>query len=117
MNRARQPFNVNSVAMAAALAALGDDQHLERSRAVNQAGLRQLEAGCERLGLSYIPSIANFLTIEMPRDGQTMFNELLHKGVIVRPIGGYGLPNHLRVTVGTEAENDRFLAALEACIA
>lgn len=111
-NRVRQPFNVNSLALAAAEAALGDEGHVARSRRVNQAGLRQLEDTCDALGLSYIPSIANFLCIALPRPGSDVYAALLCEGVITRPIAGYGLPEHLRVTVGTEAENARFAAAL-----
>ena len=111
-NRVRQPFNVNSLALAAAEAALRDEGHVARSRRVNQAGLRQLEDTCDALGLSYIPSIANFLCIALPRPGSDVYAALLCEGVITRPIAGYGLPEHLRVTVGTEAENARFAAAL-----
>ncbi len=111
-NRVRQPFNVNSLALAAAEAALGDEGHVARSRRVNRAGLRQLEDTCDALGLSYIPSVANFLCIALPRPGGDVYAALLCEGVITRPIAGYGLPEHLRVTVGTEAENARFAAAL-----
>lgn len=111
-NRVRQPFNVNSLALAAAEAALGDEGHVARSRRVNQAGLRQLEDTCDALGLSYIPSVANFLCIALPRPGSDVYAGLLREGVITRPIAGYGLPEHLRVTVGTEAQNARFAAAL-----
>ncbi|MCA1852991.1 MAG: histidinol-phosphate transaminase [Beggiatoa sp.] len=111
-NRVRQPFNVNSLALAAAEAALEDEGHVAWSRRINQAGLRQLEGTCEALGLSYIPSVANFLCIALPRPGGDVYEGLLCEGVITRPIAGYGLPGHLRVTVGTEAENARFAAAL-----
>jgi histidinol-phosphate aminotransferase len=111
-NRVRQPFNVNSLALAAAEAALADEGHVARSRRVNQVGLRQLEDTCDALGLSYIPSVANFLCIALPRPGGDVYTALLHEGVITRPIAGYGLPQHLRVTVGTGAENARFAAAL-----
>jgi histidinol-phosphate aminotransferase len=111
-NRIRQPFNVNSLALAAAEAALEDERHVARSRRINQAGLRQLTDTCEALGLSYIPSVANFLCIALPRPGSDVYAALLREGIITRPIAGYGLPEHLRVTVGTEAENARFAAAL-----
>lgn len=111
-NRVRQPFNVNSLALAAAEAALADEGHVARSRRVNRVGLRQLEDTCDALGLSYIPSIANFLCIALPRPGSDVYTALLRQGVITRPIAGYGLPEHLRVTVGTGAENARFAAAL-----
>jgi histidinol-phosphate aminotransferase len=116
MNRVRQPFNVNSVALAAACAALEDMEFVARSYAENLQGLKQLREGAERLGLGYIPSCGNFLTIRVGK-AQEIYKRLLKRGVIVRPVGGgYELPEHLRVTVGTEAENGRFLAALAASL-
>jgi histidinol-phosphate aminotransferase len=116
MNRVRQPFNVNSVALAAAAAALDDMEFVARSYAANLSGMRQLEEGARGLGLDFIPSSGNFLTIRVGKAAE-VFKRLLRRGVIVRPVGGgYGLPEHLRVTVGTAAENDRFLAALAGSI-
>jgi histidinol-phosphate aminotransferase len=116
MNRVRQPFNVNSLALAAASAALDDMEFVARSYALNLQGLRSLEEGSRALGLEYIPSHANFLTIKVGKAGE-VYKRLLRRGVIVRPVGGgYGLPEHLRVTVGTAEENDRFLAALAAAL-
>jgi len=116
MNRVRQPFNVNSIALAAATAALGDMEFVARAYAENLQGLRQLREGAERFGLDYIPSFGNFLTIRVGRAPE-VYKRLLRRGVIVRPVGGgYELPEHLRVTVGTEAENERFLAALAASL-
>ena len=112
MNRVRQPFNVNQLAMVAACAALGDAAFIERSRQVNAAGLVQLERGFERLGLRYIASRANFVTVHVGPEAGRVYRELLAAGVIVRPIAGYGLPEHLRVTVGLPEHNERFLAAL-----
>jgi histidinol-phosphate aminotransferase len=117
LNRVRQPFNVNSVAAAAAEAALADEEHVRRSRAVNREGMRQLVDGCHRLQLKFIPSVANFLTIDMGRPAGGLYEALLRRGVIVRPVGSYGLPNHLRVTIGTASENARFLEALQAVLA
>jgi histidinol-phosphate aminotransferase len=111
MNRVRQPFNVNHLALVAAAAALDDTEFIARSRAVNAAGLAQLAAGFERLGLGYIPSRANFITVRVP-DAERVYRELLAGGVIVRPIAGYGMPHHLRVTVGLPEHNDRLLGAL-----
>jgi histidinol-phosphate aminotransferase len=112
MNRVRQPFNVNSVALAAAVAALQDMEFVARSYAENLQGLRQLREGTQALGLDFIPSSGNFLTVRVGK-AQELYRRLLKRGVIVRPVGGgYGLPEHLRVTVGTESENERFLAAL-----
>jgi histidinol-phosphate aminotransferase len=116
MNRVRQPFNVNSIALAAARAALEDMEFVARSYAENLQGLKQLREGADRLGLAYIPSCANFLTIRVGK-AQEIYRRLLRRGVIVRPVGGgYGLPEHLRVTVGTQGENERFLAALAASL-
>ncbi|MDX1430832.1 MAG: histidinol-phosphate transaminase [Gammaproteobacteria bacterium] len=112
MNRVRQPFNVNSIALDAAAAALGDEAHLARSREVNRAGMAQLLGGLEALGLPWIPSVANFVSFELPVAGTTVFQALLHEGVIVRPLDAYGMPRHLRVTVGLEEENRFFLEAL-----
>jgi histidinol-phosphate aminotransferase len=121
LNRVRQPFNVNNLALVAAIAALDDTEFLRRSHELNLAGMRQLTAGFERLGLRWIPSYANFVTVEIPRSGGAsragaVYQGLLRQGVIVRPVAGYELPDHLRITVGLPAENDRFLAALAAVL-
>lgn len=116
INRVRQPFNVNSLGIAASAAALEDDAHVAASKQVNRDGLVMLAEGAARLGLDYIPSVGNFLTICMPRAGTQVYAQLLRQGVIVRPIGGYGLPNHLRVSAGLAHENERFLAALEGVL-
>jgi histidinol-phosphate aminotransferase len=112
LNRVRQPFNVNSLALAAAAASLEDDEHLTRSVDINRDGKRQLCAGFAALRIEYIPSVANFLCFAVPGDAAGVYTGLLHQGVIVRPLGVYGLPGHLRVTVGLEDENARFLHAL-----
>lgn len=113
MNRVRQPFNANVPAMAAALAALDDNEHVSRSRDVNCAGLMRLGDSLRQLGLAFIPSVANFITFHTAGDAMPIYQGLLREGVIVRPIGGYGLPEHLRVSIGTDEENSRFLAALQ----
>ncbi len=117
LNRVRQPFNVNSLALAAACAALEDADYLARSREVNSAGMRQLEAGCRELGLSWIPSRGNFVAIDMGQDAAPINQALLHEGVIVRPVAGYQMPTFLRVSIGLEAENARFLEALRKVLA
>jgi len=109
LNRIRQPFNVNHLAMVAAVAALKDEDFIEQSRIVNKAGMKQLEQGFDALGLNYVPSRANFILVDVQADPAQTFNALLKEGVIVRPIG---IPNHLRVSIGTEAENAKFLIAL-----
>ena len=115
MNRVRQPFNVNQLALVAATAALDDAQFIAKSREVNSKGLEQLQRGFERLGLEYIPSHGNFITVRVP-DAKSVYAALLREGVIVRPIAGYGMPEHLRVTVGLPEHNSRFLDALERAL-
>lgn len=115
MNRVRQPFNVNNLALAAAQAAIDDHLFIAESYELNRRGMEQILAGLKRLGLAHIPSHGNFLTFAVG-DGAAINQKLLKQGVIVRPIGGYGLPNHLRVTIGTETENARFLEALDKAL-
>ncbi len=113
LNRVRQPFNVNSMALAAAHAALGDQAFIERAVAVNREGMAQLTTGFEHLGLGYIPSVGNFITLDLGRPVAEVDQALLREGCIARPVANYGLPTHLRVTVGLPEENARFLKALE----
>jgi histidinol-phosphate aminotransferase len=115
MNRVRQPFNVNNLAIAAAIAALDDHLFVAESYELNRRGMEQIVAGLKRLGLEHIPSHGNFVTFRVG-DGAGVNQKLLKQGVIVRPIGGYGLPEWLRVTIGTEPENARFLEALEKAL-
>ena len=116
LNRVRQPFNVNLPALAAAVSALSDEAHLEQSREVNRNGMAMLKKACGDLGLRSLPSAANFLCINIGRPGRDIFDALLPKGVIVRPVDNYGLPDFLRVTIGTERENRLFLDALQAVL-
>ena len=115
MNRVRQPFNLNNLALVAARAALDDHLFVAESYQLNRRGMEQIVAGLKRLGLEHIPSHGNFVTFAVS-DGAAVNQRLLKQGVIVRPIGGYGLPNHLRVTIGLETENARFLEALETSL-
>ncbi|QLQ25761.1 MAG: histidinol-phosphate transaminase [Dechloromonas sp.] len=115
MNRVRQPFNVNNLAIAAAIAALDDHVFVAESYELNRRGMEQIVAGLKRLGLEHIPSHGNFVTFRAG-DGAGVNQKLLKQGVIVRPIGGYGLPEWLRVTIGSEPENGRFLEALEKAL-
>jgi histidinol-phosphate aminotransferase len=112
LNRIRQPFNINSMALAAALAVLDDQDYLDRSIDINRRGYQQLVSGFEQLGLSFIPSAGNFIAVEIPGDAQAMYQRLLEQGVIVRPVGLYEMPNHLRVSIGLPEENQRFLDVL-----
>lgn len=115
MNRLRQPFNVNSMALAAAEAALLDVDFVAESRRLNEEGMAVLEAGIDRLGLARIPSAGNFLTFAVT-DALAVYDRLLKAGVIVRPVAEYGLTDHLRVTVGAPGETARFLKTLEAVL-
>jgi histidinol-phosphate aminotransferase len=115
LNRVRQPFNVNSLALAAATAALGDAKFVARSVKMNRAGMAVLARAFKSLGLEYIPSYANFITFRVPA-AKEVYRKLLRQGVIVRPIAAYDMPQHLRVTVGTPKENARFLKALETAL-
>jgi histidinol-phosphate aminotransferase len=116
MHRVRQPFNVNNLALAGAIAALDDHAFIAESYDNNRRGMEQIVVGLKRLGLDYIPSRGNFVTFKVG-DAAKVNAGLLRQGVIVRPIGGYGLPEHLRVTIGLERENARFLDALEKALA
>ena len=116
MNRVRQPFNVSCVAQAAAEAALGDEDFLARAAAVNRQGMAQITAALAELGLEWIPSSGNFVTVRVG-DAAAVNQALLRQGVIVRPIAGYGLPEWLRVSIGLPEENARFIAALKNALA
>jgi len=116
LNRVRQPFNVSSVAQAAALAALADSDYVVESARINREGLAQLAAALDAMGIEYVPSHANFLLVHVG-DGARVYERLLRRGVIVRPVANYGLPAHVRVTVGLPEENLRFLAALKLALA
>lgn len=111
MNRVRQPFNVNSIAQAAAVATLADDDFVARSYALNQAGMVQMTQGLQELGLEYIPSYANFISFKVA-NAASINQQLLQNGVIVRPIANYEMPEYLRVSIGLFSENARFLEVL-----
>lgn len=112
LNRVRQPFNCNAVALAAACAVLKDDTFVAQVAANNRAEMTRYEAFCQQHRLDYIPSKGNFITIDFKQPAAPIYQALLHEGVIVRPIAGYGLPNHLRISIGLPAENDKFFHAL-----
>jgi histidinol-phosphate aminotransferase len=121
LNHVRQPFNVNNLALVAARAALDDQEFVRTSHALNRKGMAQLEKAFEAFDLRWIPSYGNFVSVEMPRvdgvsQGSVVYQKLLRAGVIVRPVGGYDMPDHLRVTVGRAEENERFLHALAAAL-
>ncbi|MBI4745708.1 MAG: histidinol-phosphate transaminase [Deltaproteobacteria bacterium] len=113
LEKVRQPFNVNSLAQVAALAALDDHEHVEKSVKINNEGLAYLDGELGKMGLNYVKSHANFLLIDMKMDGVKIYLELMKKGVIVRPMGIYNLNNYMRITVGLPEENRRFIEALK----
>ena len=116
LEKIRQPFNINSIAQAAALAALEDTEHLEKTRANNFNGLQFLESEFRRMKLKLVPSSANFILVRVG-DGQKVFNDLQKLGVITRPMGGYNLPEWIRVSIGTPSENQRCAEALKTVLA
>jgi histidinol-phosphate aminotransferase len=116
LNQPRSPFNVNLAGQIAATAAIDDDSYVDAGRKANAAGLVQLIAGFERLGLSYIPSYTNFIMVDTNRPCRAVFEALLRQGVIVRTGDIFDMPTHLRVTVGTADQNARFLMALETVL-
>jgi histidinol-phosphate aminotransferase len=117
LDRVRMPFDVSLVAQAAGVAALGDRDHVERSRALVQEERPRLAAGLAALGATVVPSQGNFVLADFPgRPGKELFEDLLRRGVVVRPMGGYGFPTAQRITVGTRAENQKALDALRAVL-
>ena len=116
MNRVRQPFNVSSIGLAGALAALNDSEFIQKSYALNRAGMLQLTDGFRKLNIEFIPSVGNFISFRIKGDAANVpkvYQNLLRQGIIIRPLGIYEMPHHLRVTVGLASENERFLHALE----
>ncbi|WP_305907515.1 histidinol-phosphate transaminase [Methylomarinum sp. Ch1-1] len=112
LNRVRQPFNNNMLALVAAETALADSEYLGRAIAANNAGMQQLTEAFRTLGLAWIPSAGNFVSVDLRREGEPIYQALLRKGVIVRPVANYEMPKHLRVSIGTEKENQLFIKAL-----
>jgi len=113
LNRVRQPFNTNMPAQAAALAAIDDQDHVANSASLNALGLKQYANEFNQLGLNFIPSIANFIAVNVKRDAMPVYDALLKEGVIVRPVASYNMPEFLRITVGNQQQNERVLSALK----
>ncbi|GAB4431061.1 MAG: histidinol-phosphate transaminase [bacterium] len=113
MNRVREPFNVNTLAQFAALGALDDEEHVKKTKETTIKGMNYICKEFDKLGLEYEKSYGNFVLLKSPNGGVALYNALLKEGVIVRPVGGYGLPDHVRVTIGTDKENRRFITALK----
>jgi histidinol-phosphate aminotransferase len=112
LNRVREPFNVNALALVGAEAALADEEFLQRSRQLNADGMVQLEAGFSSLGLSWIPSLGNFICVAVPGSAADVYEALLRSGIIVRPVENYGMRGYLRISIGTAEQNQRLLDAL-----
>ena len=113
LNRVRQPFNNNSLALVAAEVALQDSEYIESSIKLNQSGMKQLTQAFDNMGLAYIPSKGNFICVNFEQPAIEIYENLLKSGVIVRPISDYDMPNHLRITIGLEHENTKFIEELE----
>lgn len=117
LNRVRQPFNVNSIALAAAAAALEDEEQVRFSAELNRNGLYQWMEACEKHNWAYIPSVGNFICVDVAGDAAAVYEYLLKEGIIVRPIANYKLPTHLRITIGTSEQNSRCIQALKKVLA
>ena len=113
MQRVRQPFNSNSLSQVGAIAALDDSEHIERTKSTNSEGLKYVTSELENMGIPYAPSYTNFVLIDLKDNPLPVYNELLNEGVIVRPVMGYGLKTHLRVTISTREENERFVSSIK----
>ncbi|MEO7099973.1 MAG: histidinol-phosphate transaminase [Luteolibacter sp.] len=116
LQKARQPFNVNAIAQAGALAALGDSAHTEKTRAVNAAGMAFYEAAFKQRGLEFVPSYANFILVKVG-DGDRVFRDMLKQGVIIRAMSSYKLPDWVRISIGTQAQNERCIEVLDSVLA
>jgi histidinol-phosphate aminotransferase len=116
LNRVRQPFNTNILAQAAAVASLDDDAHVIESVAMNNAGKTFLQKAFKDMDLYFLPTMGNFISVNVKQDGLTVYQKLLQQGVIVRPVANYDMPEYLRITIGTQPQNERFIEALEQCL-
>ena len=112
LNRARLPFNVNTIAAMAAIAALKDQDHVKKSVHINREGMQQLRDELKKLHIRILPSAGNFITVETA-DSKELYQKLLYEGVIIRPLNAYGMQKHVRVTIGTGEQNERFLATMQ----
>ncbi len=116
LNRVRQPFNTNMLAQAAAIASLDDVDHVAKSVAMNNAGKTFLQEAFAEMGLDSLPTMGNFISVNVKQDGLALYDKLLQKGVIVRPVANYAMPEYLRITIGTQQQNERFIEALKQCL-
>ena len=115
LNRVRQPFNTNMLAQAAAIASLDDNEHVIKSVDMNNAGKILLQDAFREMNLNYLPTMGNFISVNVKQDGMALYEKLLQQGVIVRPVANYDMPEYLRITIGTQQQNERFVATLKQC--
>ena len=116
LNRVRQPFNTNLLAQTAAIASLDDAEHVIKSVKMNNAGKKYLEKTFSAMNLNYLPTMGNFISLNVKQDGLILYHKLLQQGVIVRPVSNYDMPEYLRITIGTQQQNERFVETLKQCL-
>ena len=116
LNRVRQPFNTNMLAQAAALASLDDNEHVLKSVKMNNLGKTFLQHAFSEMNLNYLPTMGNFISVKVKQDALVLYQKLLQQGVIVRPVANYAMPEYLRITIGTQQQNERFVEALKQCL-
>lgn len=116
LNRVRQPFNTNSLAQAAAIASLDDSDHVNNSVVMNNTGKAFFEKSFTEMKLKYLPTMGNFISVNVAQDGLVLYQKLLQQGVIVRPVANYDMPEYLRITIGTQQQNERFVETLKQCL-
>ncbi len=116
LNRVRQPFNTNMLAQAAAVASLDDDEHVIKSVKMNNAGKIFLQKAFNDMSLNHLPAMGNFISVNVKQDGLALYEKLLQQGVIVRPVANYEMPEYLRITIGTQQQNERFIETLKQCL-
>lgn len=116
LNRVRQPFNTNMLAQAAAIASLDDSEHVFNSVQMNNAGKLFLQKAFTEMNLNYLPTMGNFISVKVKQDGQALYQKLLQHGVIVRPVANYAMPEYLRITIGKQQQNERFIETLKQCL-
>ena len=116
LNRVRQPFNTNMLAQVAAIASLEDIEHVNQSVAMNAAGKIFLEKSFNEMGLDYLPTMGNFISVNVRQNGVALYQKMLHQGVIVRPVANYAMPEYLRITIGTQQQNERLVDTLKTCL-
>jgi len=116
LNRVRQPFNTNLLAQAAAIASLDDSEHVAKSVLMNNTGKTYLQNAFAEMNLDYLPTMGNFISVNVRQDGLALYQKLLEQGVIVRPVANYDMPEYLRITIGTQQQNERFIETLKQCL-